>query len=194
MGWGCHPLFARTSDNKKKTIKIDRTKKTEGDALNILKSMVSEKKAAIWKKTRKGISRTVRRTFARKGQRGAKGISKYRCTPLLLLHDQPGRIRAYKLTNESGEGPFQGGITYELGKTYKVMNANCDEAAHCAAGINLATLDWCINNWKRGYRILIAEFSAKDIAVIPTATDGKFRVHRCKIVGVKDLKEMGLEE
>ena len=40
-------IFVRFSDNRKKTIKINRTKKIEGDALNMLKLMVSEKKAVI---------------------------------------------------------------------------------------------------------------------------------------------------
>lgn len=51
-----------------------------------------------------------------------------------------------------------------------------------------------MREWKTGYKILIAEFTAKDIAAIPTATDGKFRVFRCKIVGEKDLKALGLEK
>ena len=123
---------------------------------------------------------------------GAKGINKYLCTPLLMLLDQPGAIRAYKLVKKNGEGPYNGGIKYEVGYSYSVDDANCDEHEQCAAGINLATLDWCMNNWCEGYRILIAEFTAKDIAAIPTATDGKFRVHRCTIVGEKDLKEIGL--
>jgi hypothetical protein len=46
--------------------------------------------------------------------------------------------------------------------------------------------------WEKGYHILIVEFTAKDIAAIPIATDGKFRVHRCKVVGEKDLIEIGL--
>ena len=71
-------------------------------------------------------------------------------------------------------------------------NANTNDNEQCAKGINLATLDWCMKNWQKGYRILIAEFTAKDIASIPIATDGKFRVHRCKIVGEKDLVEIGL--
>jgi hypothetical protein len=49
-----------------------------------------------------------------------------------------------------------------------------------------------MREWQQGHRILVAEFTAKDIAAIPTATDGKFRVFRCKIVGEKDLKEIGL--
>jgi hypothetical protein len=49
-----------------------------------------------------------------------------------------------------------------------------------------------MKEWHEGYRILIAEFTAEDIAAIPTANDGKFRVHKCKIVGEKDLREIGL--
>ena len=125
---------------------------------------------------------------------GAKGINPHRCTPLLMLLDQPGKIRAYKLVTKDGVGPFNGGITYKIGKDYEVKDANTDISEQCAAGINLATLDWCIKEWKDGYRILIAEFTVKDIAAIPTANDGKFRVHRCRIVGEKDLVEIGLVE
>jgi hypothetical protein len=41
-------------------------------------------------------------------------------------------------------------------------------------------------------RILVAEFTAEDIAAIPHGTDGKFRVRRCRIVAEKDLTEVGL--
>lgn len=111
-----------------------------------------------------------------------------------MLLDQPGKIRAYKLTNAQGVGPFNGGITYAKGKKYEVKDANKNDDVACGAGINLATLDWCMKEWHEGYRILIAEFTAKDIAAIPIATDGKFRVHRCKIVGEKDLVEIGLKK
>jgi hypothetical protein len=123
---------------------------------------------------------------------GAKGINKHRVTPLRILLDQPGKIRAYKLVNENSVGPFNGGITYLIGGKYEVLNADTNEGEHCAAGISLATLDWCMREWKPEYKILLAEFEAKDIAAIPTATDGKFRVFRCEIVGEKDLKEIGL--
>jgi hypothetical protein len=43
-----------------------------------------------------------------------------------------------------------------------------------------------------GYKIFIAEFTAEDIAAIPIGESGKFRVHKYKIVGEKDLKELGL--
>ena len=105
----------------------------------------------------------------------------------MALKDQPGKIRAYKLVEENGEGPFNGGITYVVGKSYSVKDANTDVNEQCAVGINLATLDWCLRYFEKGMRVLLAEFTAKDIAAIPTATDGKFRVHRCKIVGEKDI-------
>lgn len=123
---------------------------------------------------------------------GAIGVNPYASTPLLLLLEQPGKIRAYKLVNADGVGPYNGGIKYEIGETYKVADANTDVTEQCGAGINLATLDWCMRGWCAGYRILIAEFEAGDIAAIPTATDGKWRVHRCTIVGEKDLRAIGL--
>ena len=122
----------------------------------------------------------------------AVGINPYRITPLLMLLDQPGPIWAYKLVTDAGVGPFNGGIVYTLGAEVEAPDANVDVSVQCAAGINLATLDWCMREWREGYRILIAEFFAADIAAIPTATDGKFRVRRCRIVGEKNLVEIWL--
>ena len=92
---------------------------------------------------------------------GAKGVTKYQTTPLLLLRDQPGPIRAYKLVTEDGIGPFKGGIIYEIGKEFSVADANTDEMEQCGAGINLTTLDWCLKEFRAGYRILVAEFTAE---------------------------------
>ncbi|NKE69840.1 pentapeptide repeat-containing protein [Candidatus Manganitrophus noduliformans] len=122
----------------------------------------------------------------------AKNLSPFLCTPLLMLLDQPGKIRAYKLVNADGEGPYNGGIKYEMDGEYSEKKANTDPNKHCGAGINLATLDWCMKEWREGYKILIAEFTAKDIAAIPTGTDGKFRCKKVKIVGEVDLKKIGL--
>ena len=94
--------------------------------------------------------------------------------------------------NKNNEGPYNGGIVYEIGKTVSVKNADCDETVQCSRGISLADLPWCLKEWKKGYKILVAEFTQKDIAAIPIGSDGKFRVNRCKIVGKKDLKELGL--
>jgi hypothetical protein len=123
---------------------------------------------------------------------GAKGVDPQRTNDLLMLLDQPGKIRAYKLVTADGYGPFNGGIKYEVGQTVSVKNANTDPRAACAAGINVAALPWCLNNYTQGYRILVVEFTAKDIAAIPNG-DGKFRLHRCKVVGEKTLAELGIE-
>ena len=136
----------------------------------------------------------TRVNLTRANLRDANGINRFLTTPLFMLRDQPGKIRAYKLVNADGVGPFMGGITYRAGESYEVLGADTDESnVQCGPGINLATLDWCMSEWRESYRILIAEFEATDIAAIPTGSDGKFRVFHCKIVGEKDLAEIGLE-
>ena len=76
---------------------------------------------------------------------------------------------------------------------FVVTDADTDEFVLCGKGINLATMDWVIKNHESGYRILIAEFESKDIASIPVASDGKFRVFRCEIVGEKKLIDVGIK-
>jgi len=123
---------------------------------------------------------------------GAKGLNKYLSTPLLFLYDQPGLIRAYKLVTAKNTGPYYPEYIYTFGSDYNCDDADDNPLTQCGKGISLATLDWCIKEWKPGYKILIAEFTAVDIAAIPTATNGKFRVRKCKIVGEKDLIAIGI--
>lgn len=118
---------------------------------------------------------------------GVRGIARELTTPLIMLLDQPGKIRAYKLVNTKMEGTYKGGLRYVIGETMEEENANTDIRAHCGSGINLATLDWCLKEWEPGCTILICEFTAKDIAAIPVATDGKFRVFKCKVIGEKAI-------
>jgi len=122
--------------------------------------------------------------------RSAKGVSPERSNELLLLREQVGKIRAYKLVTADLKSPIQtdSPITYEIGTTVQA-EADTDEAKDCGAGINLATLPWCLNEHREGHRILVCEFTAKDIAAIPNA-DGKFRVHKAKVVKELDLTEM----
>jgi uncharacterized protein YjbI with pentapeptide repeats len=122
---------------------------------------------------------------------GAKGINKLLTTALYFMRDQPGKIRAYKLVNEKYESPiYDKKLLYKIGETIS-EESNTDESEQCAAGISLATLDWILKEWKPGYRILVAEFEAADIAAIPVGSDGKFRVHRCTIIAEKPLSECG---
>lgn len=124
--------------------------------------------------------------------RAATGLEPERTTPLLMLLDQPDKIRLYKLTDSEGCSPIHpsGKITYAVGGEYSADKANTDISEQCGAGINVATLDWCLRYHEVGYRIFIVEFTAEDIACIPTATDGKFRLHRCKVVGEKDISHL----
>jgi len=118
---------------------------------------------------------------------GAKNFESTLVCDLYLLFDQPGPIRAYKLVNERGEGPFSGGIKYKVGGQYEVANASTDPHEGCGAGIHVATLPWVMREWRKGYKVLLVEFWADDIACIPYGTDGKFRLHRCRVVGEKDV-------
>ena len=126
--------------------------------------------------------------------RGANGITPERVSPLHLYRYQlPGaELVAFKLVDANSEGPFNGGVVYRPGELVSVGNANTDPLQGCAAGINVATLDWCLREWRETYRILRVAFTTDDIAAIPVATDGKFRLHRCRVVDEMDLVALGI--
>ena len=146
-----------------------------------------------YESVRNCLERNKDKSFYRADLRSAKNLYKYITTPLYSMLDQIGNIRAYKLVNKDNEGVYNGGLIYKVGETIEEKDANTNENESCAKGINLATLDWCVKEWKKGYKILIAEFTKDDIACIPIGSDGKFRVFRCKIVGKKPLKDCGIE-
>ena len=126
--------------------------------------------------------------------RNADGITPERVSPLHLYRYQlPGaELVAFKLVDANSEGPFNGGIVYRPGELVSVGDANTDPLQDCAAGINVATLDWCLREWRETYRILRVAFTTDDIAAIPVATDGKFRLHRCRVVDEMDLVALGI--
>ena len=102
---------------------------------------------------------------------------------LYILKSQE-KIIAYKLINEEYEGIFNGGLKYEVGKEITEKEINEDERILCEKGINVATLEWCQRN-KRGEtdKILKVEIIVKgNKIIIPFATDGKFRVMKCKVL------------
>ena len=125
---------------------------------------------------------------------GAKNINPWQVTPLLMLLDQPGPIHAYKLVSQDLKSPmYTPALTYAVGESYEVTDANTDVSVDCGAGINVATWDWIAKEWHPGWRVLVVEFTAADIAAIPTATDGKFRCHRVTVVDeITDLAARGL--
>jgi len=110
--------------------------------------------------------------------RGAKGATIERTSPLALLRHQPGTIRAFKVLDTGGQGHIQGGLTYARDVQAEVPDADTSEHELCGAGIHLATLDWCLREWRPSLIIAAFDFTASDIAAIPLGTDGKFRVSR----------------
>jgi uncharacterized protein YjbI with pentapeptide repeats len=125
---------------------------------------------------------------------GSEGFNSWRTDDLRLLLHQTGKIRAYKLVDADYRSPIQsnGKLTYTIGSTVEAKTCDPDENKQCAAGVNIASLPWCCREWREGFRILIVEFTAKDIVAIPFATDGKFRTRRVKVVKELDLAEFGL--
>jgi len=101
---------------------------------------------------------------------------------LNILRSQKGKVRAFKVVNRKNEGVFQGGIKYEIGKTVEEDDYDPDERVLCSRGLNVATLEWCLKNKGVDDKILVVEFYAEDIVAIPYATNGKFRVKKCKVV------------
>ena len=163
-------------------------KSVYGDVLYVAKG-AADVRAAVEEAVRKGVNLGF--ADLRSGDlRSAKGLQPERSNELLLLREQVGKIRAYKLVTADLKSPIQTNspITYEIGSTVQAK-ADTNEARDCGAGINLATLPWCLNEHLEGHRILVCEFTAKDIAAIPNA-DGKFRVHKAKVVKELDLTEM----
>jgi uncharacterized protein YjbI with pentapeptide repeats len=124
----------------------------------------------------------------------AENFDPRRCNDLLILLEQPGAIRAYKLVDADYSSPMGFGVlTYAIGATLEVPDADTDATRDCGEGINLATLPWVMREWHEGRRILLVEFTAADIAAIPLG-DGKFRVRRCTVIRELDLVDLGLVE
>jgi hypothetical protein len=94
-----------------------------------------------------------------------------------------GRVRAYKYTTKDAESPIQSPkIKYVPGQIYEIKDADTGPDSGCHKGINVADVAWCKKNGGTGSRMFAFEFDIADIAAIPTATDGKFRLHRCLCV------------
>ena len=91
------------------------------------------------------------------------------------------------------KSPINGNLSYNIGDNIEVKNSNIDERVTCAAGINVADETWIKHNWCHG-RLLLVSFYEKDIAAIPYATDGKFRLHRCTVEKEILPSEIGIKE
>ena len=82
------------------------------------------------------------------------------------------------MLDAGGQSHIQGRLTYARDVQAELPDADTNERETCAPGIHLATLDWCLREWRPGLIISAFDFAAADIAAIPLGTDGKFRVSR----------------
>ena len=104
--------------------------------------------------------------------------------PMAFLYAQTGNIRAYKFVTDNGQSPINPTqLHYTQDSKHAVENADTDPFNNCGAGIHVATMDWIVRNQGDFKHVLILEFEATDIAAIPIPFDGKFRLHRCTVVG-----------
>jgi hypothetical protein len=87
---------------------------------------------------------------------------------------------------KNGKSPIQdsGKIKYVVGKTYTEKDCNKDEFDECGAGLNVATIQWCLKNTigNDSVELIECQFKVSDIVAIPYWTDGKFRVKRLKVL------------
>lgn len=102
---------------------------------------------------------------------------------LSKLENHTGRVRAFKYTDENAQSPTsKPKITYYPGDKISVDHVNTDPSDGCAAGINLASQDWIESSIDSDSRVFAIEFEIEDLAVVPSLSRGKFRVHRCEIM------------
>lgn len=75
-------------------------------------------------------------------------------------------------------------MLYKVGEIYETNDYNSDERFQCGAGLNVATLDWCLQdtNYNLSKTYIEVEFNAEDIVAIPYNSDGKFRVRKLRVV------------
>ena len=117
---------------------------------------------------------------------GAKGINlSLDYSGLSILKYQKNPIRAFKyVLNDMGSPTNNKRIIYEVGETFTETDVNTDIFEHCGAGLNVATLEWCVRdtNFDKDAIYLEVEFMPQDIVAIPFNTDGKFRVSKLTVI------------
>jgi hypothetical protein len=103
---------------------------------------------------------------------------------LTLLRYQKHKMRAFKFVTADMKSPINGSVLYKVGKFVEEQNCNTSELEDCGAGLNVATLEWCVKNNNQGDNAIYleVEFSPEDIVSIPFQSDGKFRVKKLKVI------------
>jgi hypothetical protein len=106
------------------------------------------------------------------------------------LRKHVGKIRGYKYVTKDLKSPTRTGpeqITYKVGETVEIKDANTDDRSTCEAGINIGSADWCKSYCNGDMRAIAFEFESADVAAIPS-DGGKMRAFRAKCVEELDQK------
>ena len=126
---------------------------------------------------------------------GAKNLKMYSRSDLNILSFQKGKLRAFKYLN-GDISPYKY-FKYLVGWTYSVKKEDCDTNVSngCGAGLNVASLEWCLRDTKFDLTktYIEVEFNVKDIVCIPFVSNGKFRVKKLKVirkVPVNEIKKL----
>jgi hypothetical protein len=100
---------------------------------------------------------------------------------------------AYKATSMSGRSPTypHGPIQYTVGEEVEVDFIEMSDRVECAAGINIAGLEYIEDNYSNEsfFRLFLVSFdtSAENVCV-PINGPGKFRVKKCFVERELDLE------
>ena len=106
------------------------------------------------------------------------------------LRKHVGKIRGYKYVTKDLKSPTRTGpeqITYKVGETVEIKDANTNDSSACEAGINIGSADWCKSYCNGEMRAIAFEFESADVAAIPS-DGGKMRAFRAKCVEELDQK------
>jgi hypothetical protein len=104
-------------------------------------------------------------------------LSQYHQSSYNILRTQRGPLRLYKYLTTAMQSPYYPTV-YEVGKTYISENACDDTSLQCGPGINVATLQWCLQDTRNDLSNFIyveVEVDPRDL-IVPRFSDGKFRI------------------
>lgn len=105
---------------------------------------------------------------------GARGIVVDATTPLAILKEQRGPLRAFAMARKDGEAFSGGGVYLSVGCEYFDPEADTNETVLRGRGLDVGTFRECVIYYlgNKGYclaadRIFLVEFMPEDIAAMP---------------------------